>query len=106
MNSNAQLKAASEWARGILDGDVDLIVAIRNIVAIGYDFPKIVEFRPFVGFHSQTDGVQRDPNIRARYGVALLQRLDAEAEAFLEAHKHDIESFCRDLIKAIQSKKP
>lgn len=91
---------AIQIATDLLNRAIDPIVAFRNLISIGHDFEEIREFDVFRGLDSETDQFPRGES-RQGYSKSYLEKLDLEADEYLEKSRKVIEEACNALIKVL-----
>jgi hypothetical protein len=95
-------RAIIATSRAMLDGQVDLIEGVRKICALRFAFgdPDNPMFLPFRGIDSETEHFPRG-DLRKRYALEPLSRIDSESDAYLVEARDDILRSCRELIRAL-----
>ncbi len=105
MNDCKAEKEIVKTAKGMLSGDIQIIIGCRIIKSLRHqtDRPDDEIFTPFIGIDSQTDHYPLG-NVRDLCDPNYLARVDKEMEEFLCFASECIREACCDLIKKLNNK--
>ena len=95
-------KRATEVARSMLTGDLDLVEGSRRLHALALDLDMQVDstFLVFVGVASQAD--EWPPiAVRQNFSQRMLTRADAEKNEYLACMRSTILAACREVIEKL-----
>lgn len=92
----------AQIAKGMLSGDIDLIVGARELCDLRHTIGESENqvFLPIIGFESDTDDYPIG-DLRRRYEPAQLQQIDKEIAAYVQQAKPGVLAACRRILETL-----